>query len=94
MCERKRRRPLDKSESHKQVSVFTSGCVRVLFFIFINNDFWMDGWDGMGWDVPYLQILKLDLTSGMLLMILPATMNSLVRRLVSNCRAVGKDPHL
>jgi hypothetical protein len=30
--------------------VFTSGCVRVLFFIFINNDFWMDGWDGMGWD--------------------------------------------
>jgi len=50
VCERKRRRPLDKSESHKQVSVFTSGCVRVLFFIFINNDFWMDGWDGMGWD--------------------------------------------
>jgi len=49
VCERKRRRPLDKSESHKLVSVFTSGCVRVLFFIFINNDYWMDGWDGMGW---------------------------------------------
>jgi len=83
----------EEEEEEEEVPLGREGRVRMLGCL-CSWMGWMDGWDGMGWDVPYLQILKLDLTSGMLLMILPATMNSLVRRLVSNCRAVGKDPHL